>query len=73
MGKISKSNTLDKEQEAKDKAWLAKKTESKHFTEGTYVLYDGRRYKVAGYKGLNLIVLDEEGGTWVISHPYFMR
>lgn len=59
--KISKSDTLDKEQEARDKAWLASQKESEHFAVGTFVLCDGERYEIVGRLGRTLTVIDSAG------------
>ena len=67
--KLSKSDKIDKEQEAKDKAWLSSQVSSPHFTVGTFVLYDGRRYEVM-YRWDNALLLRGESHEEVTVFPY---
>ena len=67
--KISKSGTLDKEQEAKDKEWLANKKESQHFQVGTWVVYEDRRAEVICNRW-GLLVVRYEDQTIQILRPW---
>lgn len=74
--KISKSDKLDREQEAREKAWLATRKESQHFAVGTYVIYDGGKWMVDRYHGRVVWLTretDEGSETVFIFNPYFIR
>lgn len=48
--KLSKSDSLDKAQEQRDREWLATLKPSKHFAKGEFILCDNRRGEILMHK-----------------------
>ena len=72
MKKLSKSDTLDKEQEQRDKDSLNNPTLSLHFAVDTFVMYQNKRYKIEAYHG-DWVILRSEDDKVALFSPYFMR
>lgn len=70
--KLSKSDKIDKDEEARVREWLATKRSSSHFTPGTFVLYNGKRYEVV-YRFSNALMLGDENRDVITVFPYALN
>lgn len=66
MKKLSKSDAIDKEQEARERELLTHPKLSMHFRVGTFVIYNRRRYEIMERQGPALVIKGEDGVAFVI-------
>lgn len=74
MRKMSKSDLpVDREAEAREReGWLFNQKPSQHFAIGTFVTYNRRHWKILGYSG-DLVMLLDGSDSVTLKNPYFMR